>query len=252
MSEIQPAGEQPGDFLRDRFRDKPPELVLAWAMERYHPRIALASSFSMEDIVLAAMLADIRPDARVFALDTGRLNEETHEAAERVRERLGLRIEWHFPDREAVEELERTKGLYSFRQSLENRHECCRIRKVEPLERALRGLDAWITGRRRAHGVTRAALAVLEVDEAHGGILKINPLAEWSDEQVRAYIRKRNLPYNRLHDAGYPSIGCAPCTRAVRPGEDPRAGRWWWERPEHKECGLHVRTAAPATNGKEG
>jgi phosphoadenosine phosphosulfate reductase len=218
--------------------------VLAWALEEYHPRIALASSFSMEDIVLAAMMSEIRRDARVFALDTGRMNEETYEAAEAVRARLGIRIEWRFPDRAAVEELERTKGLYSFRDSLENRHECCRIRKVEPLGRALSGLDAWITGQRRGQGVTRAALPVIEVDEAHGGILKINPLANWADEQVRACIRERNLPYNRLHDAGYPSIGCAPCTRAVRPGEDPRAGRWWWELPEHKECGLHPRNAA--------
>jgi len=227
------------DSLRDRFRGEPPEKVLAWAVKTYHPRIALASSFSMEDIVLVDMLVSLRADARVFAIDTGRLHEETYEAAEAVRRRFGLRVEWHLPDRAAVEELERSKGLYSFRESLENRRECCRIRKVEPLERALRGLKAWITGQRRAHGVTRAGLFVFETDEAHGGILKINPLADWSDEQVRAYVRDRSLPYNRLHDAGYPSIGCAPCTRAVRPGEDPRAGRWWWERPEHKECGLH-------------
>ena len=175
-------------------------------------------------------------------MDTGRLNEETYEAAEAVRRKLGLRIEWHFPDREVVEELERGKGLYSFRGSLENRHECCGIRKVEPLTRALSGLAAWITGQRREHGVTRTDLSIVEIDEAHGGILKLNPLAEWTTEQVDRFLQDRDLPYNRLHDAGYPSIGCAPCTRAVRPGEDPRAGRWWWERPEHKECGLHQRT----------
>ncbi len=227
------------DKLAERFRGKPPEEVLSWALSEYHPNIALASSFSREDIALLAMMTDIRPDARVFALDTGRLNEETYEAAEAVRGKLGVRIEWYFPDRDAVEQLERTKGLYSFRESLENRHECCRIRKVAPLSRALSELRAWVTGQRKDQGITRTSLPVFETDEAHGGILKINPLADWTDEQVRLFIRDRGLPCNRLHDAGYPSIGCAPCTRAVLPGEDPRAGRWWWERPEHKECGLH-------------
>lgn len=216
-----------------------PETVLAWALDAHHPDIALASSFSMEDIVLIAMMTGIRPDARVFALDTGRLNEETYEAAEAVRRKFGIRIEWHFPDRAAVEALEREKGLYSFRESLENRHECCRIRKVEPLGRALAGLRAWVTGQRREQSATRGDLSVVEIDAAHGGILKLNPLAGWTGGQVVSFLRERDLPYNRLHDAGYPSIGCAPCTRAVTPGEDPRAGRWWWERPEQKECGLH-------------
>lgn len=234
------------DGLRGRFRSAPPEEVLRWSLSEYHPDIALASSFSKEDIVLIAMMAQIRPDARVFALDTGRLHEETYTAVEAVSRKLGIRIEWHFPDRAAVEELERGKGLYSFRESLENRHECCRIRKVEPLRRALSGLRAWVTGQRREQGLTRADLQVFEIDGAHGGILKLNPLADWTAGQVEAFIREHGLPYNRLHDEGYPSIGCAPCTRAVAAGEDPRAGRWWWERPEHKECGLHARnTAAP-------
>lgn len=226
-----------------RFRVESPEAVLRWALSEFHPDIALASSFSMEDIVLIAMMADIRPDARVFALDTGRLHEETYEAAEAVRRKMGVRIEWCFPDREAVEELERGKGVYSFRESLENRHECCRIRKVEPLSRALSGLRAWVTGQRREQAVTRRSLEILEIDETHEGILKLNPLAGWMEQEVREYVRKRGLPVNRLHDMGYPSIGCAPCTRPVAPGEDPRAGRWWWERPEHKECGLHARNA---------
>jgi phosphoadenosine phosphosulfate reductase len=238
--------------LRRRFSGAAPEEILAWALAELHPDIALASSFSREDIAIAAMMAEIRPDARVFALDTGRLNEETFEAAESLRSRIGLRIEWHFPERAAVEGLEREKGLYSFRRNLANRHECCRIRKVEPLGRALSGLRAWITGQRREQAVTRAGLDVFEVDEAHGGILKLSPLADWDEARVIRYIRDRGLPYNRLHDANYPSVGCAPCTRAVLPGEDPRAGRWWWERPEHKECGLHVRTAAGPENGKKG
>jgi phosphoadenosine phosphosulfate reductase len=240
------------DGLRARFCGAPPEEVLRWALSEYHPDIALASSFSREDIVLAAMMAAIRPDVRVFALDTGRLHEETYEVAQAAADRSRIRIEWHFPERAAVEELERTNGLYSFRESLENRHECCRIRKVEPLRRALSGLRAWVTGQRREQGLTRADLQVFEIDDAHGGIFKLNPLAGWTDEQVQAYIREHGLPHNRLHDQGYPSIGCAPCTRAVAPGEDPRAGRWWWERPEHKECGLHARNAAApgAENGK--
>lgn len=229
-------------ILRERIEGESLQSTLAWALDAYHPEIALATSFSKEDIVLAAILSELRPDARVFALDTGRLNEETYEAAEAVRRKLGLRIEWHFPNREAVEELERSKGLFSFRDSLENRHECCGIRKVEPLRRALAGLQAWITGQRREHGITRSHLPLIEIDPVHDGILKLNPLAEWTAEQVDRFLRDRDLPYNRLHDAGYPSIGCAPCTRAVRPGEDPRAGRWWWERSEHKECGLHQRT----------
>jgi phosphoadenosine phosphosulfate reductase len=237
------------DGLRERFRGAHPEEVLRWALSEYHPDIALASSFSKEDIVLIAMMAKIRPDARVFALDTGRLHEETYEAAEAVSRKLGIRVEWHFPDRSAVEDLERSKGLYSFRESLENRHECCRIRKVEPLSRALCGLRAWVTGQRREQGLTRADLQEFEIDEAHGGILKLNPLASFPGELVEAVIREHGLPYNRLHDEGYPSIGCAPCTCAVAPGQDPRTGRWWWERPEHKECGLHVRNAAAPEAG---
>lgn len=228
---------------RARFDEESPEAVLRWALSEFHPDIALASSFGMEDIVLIAMIADILPDARIFALDTGRLHEETYEAAEAVRRRMGTRIEWYFPERTAVEELERGKGLYSFRESLENRHECCRIRKVEPLSRALSGLRAWVTGQRREQAVTRRNLPVLEIDEAHGKILKLSPLAGWTEGDVREYVRKRGLPVNRLHDMGYPSIGCSPCTCPVAPGEDPRAGRWWWERPEQKECGLHARNA---------
>jgi phosphoadenosine phosphosulfate reductase len=234
---------------RARFDGESPQAVLRWALTEFHPDLALASSFSMEDIVLVAMMAEIRPDARVFALDTGRLHEETYEAAEAVRRALGVRIEWYFPSAAAVEELEREKGLYSFRESLENRHECCGVRKVEPLSRALSGLRAWVTGQRREQAVTRRGLEILEIDESHGGILKLNPLASWTEAEVAEYVRKRGLPVNRLIDMGYPSIGCAPCTRAVEPGDDPRAGRWWWENPEHKECGLHARNLEGSGSG---
>ena len=166
---------------RARFEEQSPEAVLRWALSEFHPDIALASSFSMEDTVLIAMMAEIRSDARIFALDTGRLHEETYEAAEAVRRKMGVRIEWYFPDRAAVEELERNKGLFSFRESLENRHECCRIRKVEPLSRALSGLRAWVTGQRKEQAVTRRNLPVVEIDETHGGILKLNPLAGWTE-----------------------------------------------------------------------
>jgi phosphoadenosine phosphosulfate reductase len=177
----------------------------------------------------------------VFAIDTGRLNEETYEVSEALVERYGLKIDWYFPHHEDVERLERVKGLFSFRDSLENRHECCRIRKVEPLSRALAGLAGWVTGMRRSQGVTRSDLAPIEWDELNGGILKINPLLDWTEEQVVAYAREHHLPLNRLLTQGYRSIGCAPCTRAVKPGENARAGRWWWENPENKECGLHRR-----------
>lgn len=203
--------------------------------------VALASSFSIEDIVLIDMLQKLERKVRIFAIDTGRLNEETLEIAETIRLRYDLEIDWYFPDRDAVEKLEREKGLFSFRESLENRHQCCQIRKVEPLQRALQGLAGWITGQRREQAATRGTLQPIEIDRANGDIIKLNPLAHWSGEQTRAYVKQQRLPINRLHHMGYPSIGCAPCTRAVQPGEDARAGRWWWENPEHKECGLHKR-----------
>lgn len=213
------------------------------ALDRFHPHIALASSFSLEDAVALDLLVGIRPEARVFALDTGRLNPETYECAESLRRRYGVKIEWYFPKHDAVEELARAKGLFSFKESVENRKECCGIRKVEPLSRALTGLKAWITGLRREQSVTRTDLAVEEIDRSHGGIAKINPLADWTLDDLWAYAREKKIPYNRLYDVGYTSIGCAPCTRAIQTGEDQRAGRWWWENPEHKECGLHIRTA---------
>jgi phosphoadenosine phosphosulfate reductase len=222
-----------------RLASAPPEQILGWALGRFASRIALASSFSVEDCVVLDMAHAIDPAVRVFALDTGRLPEETYQTADRVRAKYGTRIEWHFPAREQVEALERNKGLYSFYESLDNRHECCGIRKVEPIGRALAGLDAWITGLRREQSVTRAEMAAVEADGAHGGMAKINPLWAWSSTELWAYADKHGVPIHPLHRQGYPSIGCAPCTRAVKPGEDARAGRWWWEQPEHKECGLH-------------
>ena len=217
-----------------------PQSVLSHALAAYGDRVALASSFSLEDAVVTDMMAGIRKDVRIFALDTGRLNPETYECAESIRRKYGVQIEWYFPRHDAVEQLERQKGLFSFRESVENRKECCHIRKVEPLSRALAGLDAWVTGLRREQSVTRSDLEVVECDAAHGGIVKINPLASWTMDDLWEYARLRKIPYNRLYDQGYTSIGCAPCTRPIQKGEDERAGRWWWESPDHKECGLHI------------
>lgn len=232
-----PLVEQPSWHGVD-FSDAAAVLTRAFAL--YNPAIAIASSFSVEDATVIHIARSINPNARVFALDTGRLNPETYECAEALRERYGLAIEWFFPQRKDVEELLRTKGLFSFRESVLNRKECCYIRKVEPLDRALSGLKAWVTGLRQEQSVTRTALQAAEYDSGHPGLVKINPLASWSTNQLWNFVRENNIPYNKLHDQGFPSIGCAPCTRAIAPGEDFRAGRWWWESPEHKECGLHV------------
>jgi phosphoadenosine phosphosulfate reductase len=227
-----------------KLRGADPSAVVKWAAERFGARIAVASSFSVEDCVVIDLLHKAsNGHARVFALDTGRLHDETYLTAERVRMKYDLEIQWMFPQREAVEGLIRAKGLYSFRDSLDNRHECCGIRKVEPLGRALGELDAWITGLRRDQSVTRTEAAEIEVDAAHGGMTKVNPLIGWSMEQVRAYAKANAVPVHPLHDKGFPSIGCAPCTRAIQPGEHPRAGRWWWEDPENKECGIHLPTS---------
>ena len=227
------------------------EEVLAWALERFHPRAALASSFGAEDMVVLDMMQRIRKDARVFTLDTWRLHAETYDLLRRAESKYGVRVERMEPQREAVEKMVAERGLNLFYDSVENRKMCCGIRKVEPLGRALAGLDAWITGLRRDQAATRASVHKVEVDSGNRGILKINPLADWSSEQVWDYIRKHDVPYNALHDRGFPSIGCEPCTRAVKPGEDPRAGRWWWEQNTgQKECGLHVGQApSPPARG---
>ncbi len=226
--------------LAIRFEGEDAETVIRWVLERFHPRIALATSLQAEEMVILDIAWKTNPGVRVFTLDTGRLHEETYMIMEQIREKYGISVESYFPQRQAVEALERERGFYSFRRSVEERKYCCGIRKVEPLGRAVNGLDAWITGLRREQAVTRGMVGKVEADESHGGIIKVNPLADWSGEQVWDYIRAHDIPYNALHDVGFPSIGCAPCTRAIKPGEDIRAGRWWWEMPETKECGLHV------------
>jgi len=217
------------------------ELISTGLQKTADKKVGMACSFSVEDLVVINLLRKIAPEVVIFAIDTGRLHEETYEVAEALRQKYNLHIDWYLPQTETLQKLEREKGLFSFRENIENRLECCHIRKVEPLNRALTGLEGWVTGQRRAQSTTRSRLKGIEVDDAHGGIIKINPLLTWSDEQVWAYATDHRLPVNRLHRQGYPSIGCAPCTREVESGEDTRAGRWWWENPEHKECGLHRR-----------
>lgn len=220
------------------------EDLLRWALETFQPRIALASSLQAEESVLIDLMHRLRgSDFRVFTLDTGRLNQETYDCMDALRERYGIKIDVFFPAAERVEKMVKEHGLNLFYKSAELRKSCCGIRKVEPLSRALKNLDAWMTGLRREQAVTRGGVQKVEIDRDHGGIVKINPLADWSQKQVWNYIAAHEVPYNKLHDLGYPSIGCAPCTRAIKPWEDIRAGRWWWEQPETKECGLHMRGA---------
>jgi phosphoadenosine phosphosulfate reductase len=205
-----------------------------------YPSAALASSFGAEDMVLTDLIARNRLPIAIFTLDTGRLPGETYALIDRVREHYGVPIEVYYPDTRAIEAYVRDNGVNAFYRGVELRQGCCAIRKTEPLARALARRDAWITGQRRAQSVTRSAVEIEETDPAHA-IRKFNPLADWSEDEVWTYVRDNAVPYNPLHDRGYPSIGCAPCTRAILPGEDIRAGRWWWESADHKECGLHRR-----------
>jgi len=221
-----------------QLRGKTPQEVLTWALSSYQ-KIALASSFGAEDVVLIDMIAKIQPEADVFTLDTGRLNAETYEVIAKIQQKYPqLHLKIMFPQAEAVEQMVSEKGINLFYDSVENRKQCCYIRKVEPLGRATNGLDAWITGLRRDQTANRSAMETVELD-GDRNIAKVNPLIDWSNEQVWEYIRENNVPYNALHDQNFPSIGCAPCTRAVQAGEDLRAGRWWWEL-SNQECGLHV------------
>jgi phosphoadenosine phosphosulfate reductase len=205
---------------------------------------ALASSFGAEDMVLIDIVARHTLPIAVFTLDTGRLPEETHALIDRVRTRYGIDVETYAPEAAALEAFVRANGSNAFYRSIELRQQCCAVRKTAPLSRALAGRGAWITGLRRSQSVTRADVLLESFDAAHG-LAKVNPLADWSDRDVWDHLRAFDVPVNALHAQGYPSIGCAPCTRAVLPGEDLRAGRWWWEQPEHKECGLHRRPAQP-------
>lgn len=216
------------------------EEILTWAIQKFHPRLALSCSFgNPEGLVLLDMMHRIEPASRVYVLDTGRLHQATYDLIDRVRDRYDKTVEVVFPDAAVVQDMVRAHGVNLFYESLEKRRLCCALRKVEPNRRFLAGLDAYVTGLRRGQNVTRAMARKIELDEGLGGIVKLNPLADWSGEDVWRYVRQHGVPVNRLHAEGYPTVGCAPCTRAVGAGEDPRAGRWWWEHADTKECGLH-------------
>ncbi len=221
--------------------------VLAAAVRDYSP-VCFANSLGAEDMVLTDIIANSRLGISMFSLDTGRLPQETYELIQAVRNRYALPLQVYFPDSALVEEYVAEYGINGFYDSVENRKGCCFVRKVEPLRRALAGKGAWITGMRRAQAVTRGNLEVSARD-VDNGLQKFNPLLEWSNKDVWTYIRQHDVPYNKLHDQFYPSLGCAPCTRSVTPGEDIRSGRWWWENPENKECGLHASPAPQVAHG---
>lgn len=216
--------------------------LLEWASEYFAGELCMACSMGPEDVVILDLLAErgLVDKVRVFTLDTGRLHQETYELMQALRQRYDVAFDVYTPDTDALQALMRAKGPNSFYDSVDNRRECCGVRKIEPLNRALSSAAAWITGIRKEQNVTRLGAANVELDLANGGLIKVNPLVEWTREDVWNRIRERDIPYNVLHDRGFASIGCAPCTRAIEPGEDERAGRWWWETPEEKECGLHA------------
>jgi len=249
VSPLKPAAANPAtrpeltDDLKTAVADKTAAVLALLQQARGEfPSVAFANSFGAEDMVVTDLIFSSRLDIAMFSLDTGRLPAETYALMADVEARYSTRLAVYCPDASTVEAYVRDQGINGFYRSVEQRKACCAIRKVEPLKRALAGRGAWITGLRAAQSTTRTALGLREQDTTFG-LVKFNPLAEWSEAEVWAYLRIHNVPYNALHDQFYPSIGCAPCTRAVAVGEDIRAGRWWWEDPALKECGLHIKTS---------
>lgn len=228
------------ESLNSKFKNAKPEDVLKFFLTEYKGKIALSSSLSIEDQVLTDLIVKIDKSARIFTLDTGRLFPETYSLIDKTNIRYGIQLEVKFPDYQEVEKMVKSEGINLFYAGIEQRKLCCKVRKLDPLKRAFEGLEVWICGLRREQSVTRQDVQLVEWDEANG-LLKLNPLIDFTEKQVWDYIKTNSVPYNKLHDKGFPSIGCQPCTRAVEAGEDIRAGRWWWENPEHKECGLHKR-----------
>ncbi|MCG3686894.1 phosphoadenylyl-sulfate reductase [Aliarcobacter butzleri] len=213
--------------------------VIAYFLDNFK-NVALSSSLAAEDQVLTDILLKKNKNASIFTLDTGRLHTETYDVMDATNLKYGIKIDVFFPDNENVQKLYKTQGVNGHYESIENRKNCCNIRKIEPLKRALKDVEVWVTGLRASQSVTRTDMPLVEWDE-NFNVIKVNPLINWSQEDVWDYIKTNKVPYNKLHDQGFPSIGCAPCTRAIKDGEDIRAGRWWWENPEHKECGLHKK-----------
>jgi len=235
--------------LSVEFEGREPRELLEWAFERFSPRIALSTAFQVDGVALLDMAYELDPGIRVFSVDTGRLPAETYELIEELRERYPeMELDLLWPNARQVQATVARHGPNLFYRSVEHRLLCCNVRKVQPLTRHLATLDAWITGLRRDQWASRTDIRKVEIDHDHGGIVKLNPLAEWAEDEVWEYVREREVPYHPLYDRGYTSIGCAPCTRAVAPGESGRDGRWWWEQNAPKECGIHC---AVETGGLE-
>lgn len=226
--------------LNAQFKESTPEDIIRYFTQEYAGDIALSNSLSMEDQVLTDMICKISPESRIFTLDTGRLFPEAYDLIDKTKAKYSKSIEIFFPNFENVEKMVAENSANLFYESVEKRKLCCQVRKIEPLRRAFKGLKVWICGLRQEQSITRYGLNPVEWDEANG-LIKISPLYNWSADKVREYITEHDVPYNPLCDKGYLSIGCQPCTRAVAQGEDERSGRWWWEAPETKECGLHCR-----------
>jgi phosphoadenosine phosphosulfate reductase len=221
------------------------EEILTWSIKKFHPRLTLSASFGApEGMILIDMMHKIDSDSRVFVLDTGRLHQATYDLIDRVRDRYGKTVEVVFPNGDDVQAMVREHGMNFFYESVEQRKLCCQIRKVQPMRRHLAGFDAYVTGLRRDQNLNRAETKKVAIDPVNGGLVKINPLADWTHERVLAYVGEHSVPINRLHQQGYPSVGCEPCSRAIGIGDDPRSGRWWWESDGIKECGLHVQEEA--------
>ncbi len=222
--------------------------LLKQAQDQFAPGLVFACSFGAEDVVLIDLISKHAPSIQVITLDTGRLPQATYDVMDACRAKYGINIQVCFPDADEVEQMVNEHGLNLFYQSVENRKRCCGIRKVHPLRRALQGKKAWLTGVRREQADSRHDMAAVEDDDFFG-LKKFNPLIEWTEDEIWAYIREHNVPYNALHDQHYPSIGCLPCTRSVTVGEDPRSGRWWWEHEDGvAECGLHASPISKATD----
>ena len=225
--------------LAVEYDDQPAEALMAWALETFGDRLAVCSSLQAESLVLLDMAWRIDRNVRVFTVDTGRMPQETYDLIDAVRDRYGIDFEVVYPDAPQVERMTTQHGVNLFYKGVPQRMLCCEVRKVEPLRRKLADLDAWVTGLRREHWPTRSNIRKIDVDHDHDGIAKLNPLADWIQEDVWDYIRRNEVPYHKLYDRGYTSISCTCCTRATTAGEDPRAGRWWWEQGAPKECGMH-------------
>jgi phosphoadenosine phosphosulfate reductase len=226
--------------LNEQFLNANPDLVLQYFIDKYKSEIAFASSMGAEDQVITHFIAEIDKSVKIFTLDTGRVFPETYSLISKTNSHFQINIQIYFPDTNKVEKMVNEKGINLFYESIENRKLCCNIRKIEPLNRAFHGLKVWICGLRREQAITRKDMQMIEWDTANN-MLKINPLINWSEKELWDFIKQKGIPYNKLHDQSFPSIGCQPCTRSISKGEDVRAGRWWWENPESKECGLHSK-----------